>query len=90
MCRAARTYVEGKRKFYLVLSEDSISKQQYTYEAVPMIRNNKIDDSGLLEFDFSYAMNALKGANSFAAFVWNQNGEEILGEIKVEAYAIEE
>jgi hypothetical protein len=83
--------MEKERDLFIVFSsEDSISKQQYTYECVPMIRNKKINKSGVLEFDFSYAMNALNGANAFAAYVWNQNGEEILGEIKLEVYTIEE
>ena len=90
-CTGHLDQMEKERDLFIVFSsEDSISKQQYTYECVPMIRNKKINKSGVLEFDFSYAMNALNGANAFAAYVWNQNGEEILGEIKLEVYTIEE
>lgn len=81
---------ELKEVFIVFSSEDSLSKQQFTYEMIPMIRNSKISDSGEMNFDFSYAMNALEGANSFAAYIWNQNVEALQGKIKLEVYAIEE
>ena len=81
---------ELKEIFIVFSSEDSLSKQRFTYEMIPMIRNSKISDSGEMNFDFSYAMNALEGANSFAAYIWNQNGEELQGKIKLEVYAIDE
>ena len=53
-----------------------------------MIRNKKLTDSGEMSFDFSYALNAIKGANSYAAYIWNQNKEELGGRIKLEVYEI--
>jgi hypothetical protein len=79
-----------KEVFVVFSTEDSLSKQQFTYESVPMIRNAKVSEDGVLEFDFAYAMNLLKGANSYAAYVWNQYGEELQGEIKLEVYEIED
>lgn len=81
---------EQKEIFIVFSSEDSLTNQWYTYESVPMIRNSKINDAGEMKFDFSYAMNALEGANSFKAYIWNQNMEELQGKIKLEVYAIDE
>ncbi len=79
-----------KEIFIVFSSQDSLSGQQYTYEVAPMVRNKKINNAGELDFDFSYAMNVLDGANSFAVYLWNQNREELHGEIKLEVYALEE
>ncbi len=79
-----------KEIFIVFSSQDSLSGQQYTYEVAPMVRNKKISNAGELAFDFSYAMNSLDGANSFAVYLWNQNREELHGEIKLEVYALEE
>ncbi len=79
-----------KEIFIVFSSQDSLSGQQYTYEVVPMVRNKKINNAGELAFDFSYAMNALDGANSFAVYLWNQNREELHGKIKLEVYALDE
>ena len=81
---------EEKDIFIVFASEDSLTRQGYTYEAVPMIRNRKITDSGEMDFDFSYAMNSLNGANRFVAYIWNPKTEELEGEIKLEVYAIDE
>lgn len=77
-----------KEVFIVFSSEDSLTKQLYTYEMIPMIRNTKLNDHGELTFDFSYAMNALDGANSYAAYIWNQNREQVGGNIKLEVYKI--
>lgn len=82
--------MKEKEIFIVFSSQDSLSGQQFSYEVAPMIRNKKINDAGELKFDFSYAMNALDGANSFAVYLWNQNREELGGRIKLEVYKIDE
>lgn len=79
-----------KEIFIVFSSEDSLSKQRFTYEAVPIVRNKKVTDSGEMHFDFSYALNAIKGANSFAVYIWNQKRGELQGEIKLEVYSIDD
>ena len=81
---------EQKDIFIVFSSEDSLTKQQFTYEQISVIRNKKISKSGEIHFDFSYALNALDGANSYAALIWNQNLEELGGEIKLELYELHE
>lgn len=76
--------------FIVFSSQDSLSGQQYTYEVASMVRNKKINSNGKLIFDFSYAMNALDGANSFAVYLWNQKREELEGRIKLEVYTLDE
>ena len=79
-----------KEIFIIFSSEDSLSKQRFTYEAVPIVRNKKVTDSGEMRFDFSYALNAIKGANSFAVYIWNQKMDVLQGEIKLEVYSIDD
>ncbi|MFK7784409.1 MAG: hypothetical protein AB8B56_04785 [Crocinitomicaceae bacterium] len=70
-------------------SEDSLTKQIHTWESFSLIENTK-EENGIFKFDFSYAMNALEGANSFATYLWHKNPCEIQGEIKVQVYRLEE
>lgn len=79
-----------KEIFIVFSSEDTLTKKLYTYELIPMIRNKQLNDRGELTFDFSYALNALDGANAYAAYIWNQNKEALQGKIKLEVYEIVE
>lgn len=69
-------------------SEDTITGTNLSYESFSITQNMKIDALGSVKFDFSYAMNHLKGANRFAVYVWNKNFETLQGEIKLEVYDI--
>ncbi|NVK64371.1 MAG: hypothetical protein HWE22_07270 [Flavobacteriales bacterium] len=76
--------------FLVFVSEDTISKQQFTYEAVPFVRNKKIGKEGKMKFDFSYVLNARPDANACTVYIWNQRLDALEGKLELEMYHLSE
>lgn len=76
--------------FLVIVSEDTVSKQQFTYEAIPFVRNKKIEADGSMKFDFSYALNACPDANKCTAYIWNQRLDELEGKMDLIIYHLSE
>lgn len=75
--------------FIVISSEDTLSKQSRTYEAVPIVINTKIGEGGSVTFDFSYALNRVKGANRYNVYIWNLNRDVVEGQIILAVYTLD-
>ena len=77
-----------KNAILIFCAEDSISDNNIYYQVVDLTKSCFIEESGIINFDFTFAMNEYIEANQIKVYLWNNKKIKLKGGIKLEVYEI--